>query len=70
MFNAILYQSRLVEWTIIELHADCFCLANYLLESIDETVEPCENFYQFSCGTWLRNNRIPDDGKWKSDCLF
>ncbi|CAF1075040.1 unnamed protein product [Adineta ricciae] len=39
----------------------CIKAANYLLESIDETIEPCENFYQFSCGTWLRNNRIPDD---------
>ncbi len=38
-------------------------LANYLIESIDETIEPCENFYQFACGTWLTNNRIPDDGK-------
>jgi predicted metalloendopeptidase len=36
-------------------------LANYLLESIDESIEPCENFFQFACGTWLRNNRIPDD---------
>ena len=40
-------------------------LANYLLESIDETVKPCENFFEFACGTWLKNNRIPDDGKTK-----
>lgn len=38
-------------------------LANYLLESIDKNVQPCENFYQFACGTWLKNNRIPDDGQ-------
>ena len=37
-------------------------LADYLLESIDDTVEPCEDFYQFSCGAWLENIRIPDDG--------
>ncbi|CAF0916014.1 unnamed protein product [Adineta steineri] len=39
----------------------CVKAANYLIESIDETVEPCEDFYQFVCGTWIKNNRIPDD---------
>ncbi|CAF3752104.1 unnamed protein product [Rotaria sp. Silwood1] len=35
--------------------------AYYLIESIDETVEPCEDFYHFACGTWLKNARIPED---------
>ncbi|CAF0965181.1 unnamed protein product [Adineta ricciae] len=39
----------------------CVKAANYILESIDETVNPCENFFEFACGTWLKNNRIPDD---------
>ncbi|CAF0725068.1 unnamed protein product [Adineta steineri] len=46
-----------------ELCLTPFCIkaANYLLESIDETIEPCEDFFKFACGTWLKNNRIPDD---------
>ena len=35
---------------------------NDLLESIDESVDPCEDFFEFTCGTWLKKNRIPDDG--------
>ena len=35
-------------------------LANYLLESLDESIEPCEDLFKFACGTWLKNNRIPD----------
>ncbi|CAF1080903.1 unnamed protein product, partial [Rotaria sordida] len=39
----------------------CIKAANYLLESINKTVNPCDNFFEFACGTWLKKNRIPDD---------
>ncbi|CAF3637496.1 unnamed protein product [Rotaria sordida] len=39
----------------------CVKAADYLIESIDETVEPCEDFFNFVCGTWIKNTRIPDD---------
>ncbi|CAF2095989.1 unnamed protein product [Rotaria magnacalcarata] len=39
----------------------CIKAANYLLDSIDETVNPCEDFYHFACGTWLKTARIPED---------
>jgi endothelin-converting enzyme/putative endopeptidase len=29
--------------------------------SLDRTVDPCVDFYKFSCGGWMKNNPIPAD---------
>ncbi|CAF0975164.1 unnamed protein product [Rotaria sordida] len=42
----------------------CIKAANYLLESINETVEQCENLYEFTCGRWLKNTNIPNDANY------
>ncbi len=31
------------------------------LSSIDKTADPCTNFYQYSCGNWIKQNPIPPD---------
>jgi endothelin-converting enzyme/putative endopeptidase len=31
------------------------------LASLDRSVEPCQDFYRFSCGGWMKNNPIPAD---------
>lgn len=34
-----------------------------LLNSIDETLDPCDNFYQFACGNFLKTTVLPNDTK-------
>ena len=35
------------------------------LNAIDKTADPCVDFYQYACGTWMRKNPIPpDQSRW------
>jgi len=31
------------------------------LHAMDRSAQPCENFYQYACGTWIKDNPIPPD---------
>ena len=38
-----------------------FLKANSIIRNMDETVDPCEDFFEFSCGNFLKTQRIQDD---------
>ena len=36
-------------------------IKSFDLSAIDKTADPCTDFYQYSCGNWVKNNPIPAD---------
>ncbi|MGA2695605.1 MAG: M13 family metallopeptidase, partial [Terriglobales bacterium] len=38
-----------------------------ITSTVDKSENPCSDFYQYSCGTWLKNTEIPaDQSRWGS----
>ncbi|KAH9901083.1 Metalloprotease [Cubamyces lactineus] len=43
------------------LSPSCINLASSVISSLDESQDPCENFYDFANGGWLKAHPIPSD---------
>jgi hypothetical protein len=41
--------------------AACVQASSNFLSSINTDIDPCDDFYEFACGTWNRDHPIPDD---------
>lgn len=38
----------------------CITAASKIINYIDESVDPCDNFYEFACGNFIENTMIPE----------
>ena len=46
---------------LICLSPQCVQTASYLLSAMDPSAHPCQDFFQFACGSWNRKHFIPED---------
>jgi len=47
-----------------ELYSVCVVLrlsAAQIIEAVDMTADPCQDFFQFACGSWNKKHIIPED---------
>lgn len=51
----------LAEHGSVCLTSGCVKTAALVLADMDQTVDPCSNFYEFACGGFVRNTIIPED---------
>ena len=43
--------------------AVCASLAQQVLSSLDTSIDPCQDFYNFSCGGWISKTTLPQGRK-------
>ncbi|XP_061380295.1 endothelin-converting enzyme homolog isoform X2 [Danaus plexippus] len=54
------YNPEPKEESSVCLSGSCIYTASEVIRALDETQDPCEDFYDFACGGWLKNNPIPE----------
>lgn len=53
--------------TEICLTKECIKASANLIESMDTSVDPCDNFYNFACGKYIKNINLMDQSQHKSN---
>uniref|UniRef100_A0A915PRS5 Uncharacterized protein n=1 Tax=Setaria digitata TaxID=48799 RepID=A0A915PRS5_9BILA len=59
--SCILAYLLLRKSTTICLTPECIKTASVILNSMNANMDPCEDFYQYACGNWIKEHPIPDD---------
>lgn len=55
------YEKSAKELSVICQSNNCVRAAAQIIDKIDFSVDPCDDFYQFSCGNYVKTKPVPDD---------
>lgn len=61
LFFTLQHYSVYAESDVVCSSSICESESQSVLTRLDESVDPCENFYHFACGSFINNSVIPDD---------
>lgn len=45
------------------LQRNCVHIASHILDSMDFSIDPCDDFYSYSCKGWVSANPLPEGKK-------
>ncbi|CAH2060687.1 unnamed protein product, partial [Iphiclides podalirius] len=54
------YRPEPKEESSVCMSGTCIYTASEVLQALDTRQNPCDDFYEFACGGWVRNNPIPE----------
>lgn len=60
VLSALLASRKSVTRNLQCVTEGCIDAAHNIFHSIDFTVKPCDDFYEFACGGWMKSNPIPE----------
>uniref|UniRef100_A0AAY4EKG5 Endothelin-converting enzyme 1 n=1 Tax=Denticeps clupeoides TaxID=299321 RepID=A0AAY4EKG5_9TELE len=49
-----------VHYRSVCLSESCVTVTSAVMSSMDRSVDPCQDFYSYACGGWIKNNPLPE----------